>query len=90
MPLIPSVDTLARALSRRNAEIRVPPTPTLVRVQATVTAVSTGSHTCSVTFGASTVVVPGVKYMPHYVPSVGDICWVDLNGGDPLVIGQHV
>lgn len=86
----PSVDELARKLSRRNALVRVPPQPTAKLRQGVVTRVNYGAHQVDLKLGASDKVIEGVTFMPPYRPLVGHTCWVIVNGPDLLVLGQHL
>jgi hypothetical protein len=70
---------------------------TIVRRQGIVQAVNLGSFpgqpgnypiTVDVQLGGSTVTIPGMRFLQSYVPYVYDSVWVDLKGGDPLVIGS--
>lgn len=73
---------MARALATkgRGAAARVQPPPKLRRRQAIVTAVSGGGKYAQVTLNNSTQVSPFLVVDPTYSPSVGDYCWVLLNG----------
>jgi hypothetical protein len=73
---------LGRALASkgRGAAARVQPPPKLRRRQAIVTAVSGGGKYAQVTLNNSTQVSPFLVVNPAYIPSVGDYCWVLLNG----------
>jgi len=65
-----------------------PTSPTPVqRRQGTVTAVTAGPpRTISVVIGTTTI--PNVACLAAYIPTVGDVVWVDFNGPDPLIIGS--
>ena len=73
---------LGRALANkgRGAAVRVQPPPKLRRRQAIVVAVTGGGKYAQVTLNNSTQVSPFLVVNPAYTPSVGDSCWVLLNG----------
>lgn len=86
---------MARALANkgRGTAVRVQPAPKLRRRQAIVTAVSGGGKYAKVTLNNSTQVSPFLVVDPTYSPSVGDYCWVLLNGHgvcDMQISGQVV
>lgn len=86
---------LGRALASkgRGAAARVQPPPKLRRRQAVVVAVSGGGKYAQVTLNNSTQVSPYLVVDPAYTPSVGDYCWVLLNGHgicDMQISGQVV
>ena len=73
---------LGRALANkgRGAAVRVQPPPKLRRRQAIVVAVTGGGKYAQVTLNNSTQISPYLVVNPTYSPSVGDSCWVLLNG----------
>lgn len=92
----PTVNRLASLLSPRRGQPRIPTSPVAVWRKATVVTVQAGANTCSLTLGASATLITNVKFPPHYVPTIGDHCWVILsssNGTGPadiVVVQQHV
>lgn len=54
--------------------------------QGKVISVQTGSVT--VTIGASTVAVPGVKYLASYSPTANNVVWMLTDGETILIIGK--
>lgn len=85
-----SVDRFVQNLTRRDAQMRVPPQPTVTMRQAVITDVDTVHTTCSLKLSGGTKELPDITYLPHYTPTIGDTCWVLINGNDPLVFGQHI
>lgn len=81
-----SLDATAKGLGEALAPQRGP-NPTLTRRQGVVSAVNAGPPpTVDVTVGG--IVIPAVRYLASYWPTVGDVVIVDFNGADPLVIGS--
>lgn len=67
-------------------EITPSPQKRLVRRNAVIQAISAGPPaTVSLTIGS--LIIPNVRYLNSYWPTVGDVVFVDFNGPDPLVIG---
>lgn len=91
----PSIDQLARSLTRRDALMRVPPQPQLSLRQATITGGVSGSNSiCNVLLAGASTAITGVKFLQSYGPSLtpaaGHTCWVCVNGSDLLVLGKQV
>lgn len=59
---------------------------TVRRRQGVVDAVNVSPPTIDVTLGG--LLIPGLSYLGSYAPVIGDVVVVDLNGSDPLVIGN--
>lgn len=78
-----TIDPLVSALT----DALLPESPTAVRRrQGTVQAVNAGPPpSLNVTIGG--IIIPNVRYLGSYAPTVADVVYVDFNGSDPLVIG---
>lgn len=57
------------------------------RRQAVVT--DTSGSTVTITFPGDTTEIDGVHYLDSYSPTVSDVVWVDIKGGDLLIIGKQ-
>lgn len=57
------------------------------RRQATVT--GTWGTTVTITFAGDATEIHGVHYLASYSPTVSDVVWVDIKGGDLLIIGKQ-
>lgn len=77
-------DTQARAIQ---GEQRTK-TPTLERRQGVVVAVNNTAQTVDVQLGGDSTTIPGVATLSNYRATVGDTCWVDVNGPDLLAIDR--
>jgi hypothetical protein len=90
-----SATQLARTMVNkgRNVVTRTGTAPQVSRRQVTIIDVDPSTTSCSIQFGFSDKVVPGVKYSPSYTPAAGDQAWVTINGaesiGDAVVTDQH-
>lgn len=59
------------------------------RRQAVVATVNAGPpKSVDIKIAKSDTVIPNVRYLSSYVPSVSDTVWVDDLGGDLIVIGD--
>jgi hypothetical protein len=58
--------------------------------QSVITAVNLAAATCSVAIGGDDAAdaVPNVHYLSNYKPTVGDTCWVLVNGPDLLALDR--
>lgn len=58
--------------------------------QCVITAVNLAAATCSVAIGGDDAAdaVPNVHYLSNYKPTVGDTCWVLVNGPDLLALDR--
>lgn len=61
---------------------------TLERRQGEIKAVNVAAATVDLTLGGDTVVIPGVRHVSNYRPSVNDTCWVDVMGPDLLALDR--
>lgn len=43
----------------------------------------------TITFPGDTTPIPGVYRLASYSPTVNDIVWVDIKGGDLLILGKQ-
>lgn len=59
----------------------------IIRRQAVILGFVPPTRTCSLNLAGSTTVIEGVRYLSSYFPQIGDTVWVDIKGGDLLVIG---
>lgn len=78
------VDRTARAV-RGDKPVR---SYTLERRQGEIKAVNVAAATVDLTLGGDTVVIPGVRHVSNYRPSVNDTCWVDVMGPDLLALDR--
>lgn len=81
----PATSDTAAALTDPNGTVD---SPTLELRQAQITAVNYATATCSVAIGGDSTSVPNVHYLSNYKPTVGDTCWVLVNGPDLLALDR--
>lgn len=83
-PPSPNVDGTARSILGEDQSR----TPTLELRQGVITAVNLATARCSVILGGGDVTIPNVAYLSNYKPTVGDTCWVLVNGPDLLALDR--
>lgn len=83
----PALDQTAAAMTDGGSTVT---SPTLELRQCVVTAVDLAAATCSVAIGGddASAAVPNVHYLSNYKPTVGDTCWVLVNGPDLLAMDR--
>lgn len=79
-----SVPRLARTIQPKDpmADTKI------VRRLGTVVVVNTDTVDIILGGASSEETIADVAYLNSYVPAIDDIVWVDLKGGNPLVIGS--
>jgi len=83
---LPVADTAAAIAG--NTGTAAATSPTLELRQATITAVDLASATCSIAIGGDPTSVPHVHYLSNFKPSVGDCCFVLVNGPDLVALDR--
>lgn len=63
-------------------------TPTLELRQGVVTATDLANARCTVILGGGDTAIPTVAFLSNYKPTVGDTCWVLVNGPDLLALDR--
>jgi hypothetical protein len=54
-----------------------------------VVSLQTAPNSLTISLGASTVAVPGFRYLASYTPTIADVVAIILVGDDPFVLGQR-
>lgn len=81
----PEIEKTAAALADSGGQVDA---PKLELRQAVITAVNLAAATCSVAIGGDPTSVPNVHYLSNYKPTLGDTCWVLVNGPDLLALDR--
>lgn len=90
------IDRLARQMSRKDSlPAWMPRAPSLSLHMGTLAAVDNSTNTAHFQFNdPSGLILPGVRVLQAYsvsnLPAVGHTVWVQRNGTDVMIVGQHM
>lgn len=80
--------TIGRDLKNKEYDIARLKESMVSRRQGEIVSADPPNKCCAIKLADSPITIPKVKYLSGYYPIPGDVVWVDIKGGDPLVVGQ--